>query len=725
MLVSNNNNLLNILLPSDNKVLKEALKDADVKTMNNIKNGNTSVADILKNLFNDAKTGAKSNATIENLLKNSAVFKDLGSFSKSITTLLNQIDSDANLAKFKPILQSFLKDIATLDDKALKNLMTNSGVFLESKALNQVKAQTNLPANLENILNQLKTILKDIPSMDARKIETLIDKILQNNPKVVTPNQTTQMQNSSDMKSLVSMLQNLSKNVSDKQLVNLTTLTNSLKNISSEAQLIESKISNLPTQKAETQQTNVNQNLNQRNIPLGQNEQLTQRNTNVAQQTTLQSTSQQQVSTSTQTQTNIPQAKEAIVTKTLDTLVQLKNELISNKNIPNSQNILKQIDSLLQNNDLFSKTNTNVEAKTLINQLTNLNEIKVASSQNSNINQLVNNLKTQAETITTLENKVLQNQNVQSEKLQLTSDIKQTLTSLKNELVNIPNMDNKVVNQIIDKLLNLQNIFSKMELPLDLKSFQQTILNQTSSLSNFQSVFSSNVNELILTLKESITNLSTNQNNLNLQNTIIKTVEKLEGIINNFLQNINNMPTDKTGSNPLQNDFKAVLLQLQNELASKSDPASLETQKQVEKMISQVEYHQLLSATSNSNNVYIPFIWDMLEEGSIAMKKVDEEKFYCEINLSLKEFGQTQLMLALYDKNKLDLTIYASKDSFKQAIRENSTKLKQALNTVDLIPVNFKIIDLKKEEEKPKEQNQVNAFNQDANSLGFGVNIKV
>lgn len=112
----------------------------------------------------------------------------------------------------------------------------------------------------------------------------------------------------------------------------------------------------------------------------------------------------------------------------------------------------------------------------------------------------------------------------------------------------------------------------------------------------------------------------------------------------------------------------------------------------------------------------------MLDDGSISMKKLNEDKFYCEINLSLKEFGQTQLLLSLYDKNKLDLTIYASKDSFKQSIRENSSKLKQALNSVDLIPVNIKIIDLKKEEET-KEVNPSNIYNQDAN-LGFGIDIK-
>lgn len=68
MLVSNNN-LLKILLPSNNKVLNDALKQADVKTLSNIKNGEVTVEDILKNLFNQAKVGAKTNSSIETLLK--------------------------------------------------------------------------------------------------------------------------------------------------------------------------------------------------------------------------------------------------------------------------------------------------------------------------------------------------------------------------------------------------------------------------------------------------------------------------------------------------------------------------------------------------------------------------------------------------------------------------------------------------------------------------------
>ncbi len=109
------------------------------------------------------------------------------------------------------------------------------------------------------------------------------------------------------------------------------------------------------------------------------------------------------------------------------------------------------------------------------------------------------------------------------------------------------------------------------------------------------------------------------------------------------------------------------------------------------------------------------------------MKKTDEEKFYCQINLTLKDFGKVDLMLALYDKNKLDLTVYAQREHFKVAIRDNMQKLKIALNSVDLIPVNIKLLDLKDENESKNEPTKTyinNSYNQNLN-LSSGVDIRV
>ncbi len=424
MIVSNNNNLLNILLPNDNKILKEALKNADAQTLQKFQNGTVTVGDILKNLFEDLKTADKSPKSIENFLKDTNIFKMEQNFSKSMEQLLSQLKSQPSLEKFTAQIETLLKNITNLDENSLKQMIDKSGIFLESRIANEINLQTNkqenLPKNIAELLTQIKNLIKDIPNLEAKNITNLIDKILQTNSK----------------------------------------------------------------------------------------------------------------------------------------------QIISSNNLP-------------------------TEIKTLVSNLQNL----------------------------------------------------------------------------------LSNISSK-----------------------------------------EITTL----NNL---------AQKLETIINSLIQNSNNfLPKE---SNPIQNDMKALLLQVQGELTSKIDSNSQETLKQIDRLITQIEYHQLQSLVSNSNNVYIPFLWDILDEGSISMKKIDEDKFYCEINLSLKEYGETNLLLALYDKNKLDLTIYASKDSFKKALQEALPKLRSSLNSVDLIPVNIKIVNLKKED--TKEQKQMNQFNQNNNFINpnFGIDIRV
>lgn len=68
-----NNNLLNILLPNDNKVIKEALKQADLNQLAD-SSKNRSVQHILANFFNDLTQGTKSNETVVNLLKKCQYF---------------------------------------------------------------------------------------------------------------------------------------------------------------------------------------------------------------------------------------------------------------------------------------------------------------------------------------------------------------------------------------------------------------------------------------------------------------------------------------------------------------------------------------------------------------------------------------------------------------------------------------------------------------------------
>ena len=642
IMIVSSNNLLKILLPNDNKVLKDALKQADIKTLANIKSGDISVDDILKDLFTQAKTGTKTNASIENLLKNSTVFKDLGNFSKNIETLLKQTSQNETLQKFKPQLEALLKNLGNIDDKVLKNSLEKSGVFLEAKMLSQTQTKTSLPKELENILNQIKTILKQIDLPQAKNISQTIDKLLNQNLKGLetNPNETIK-----DLKTLTSQLETLGKSLQNKQTANLEQLTNSLKNISNQVQLTQSKIDNGSTQVEKLMHN-----------------------------------------------------KSEAFTNTRDVLLNLKNEILQNNNLPNKQNLLKQIDNLLQSKELNTNINTS-SLKAAPNQasetLTTLKEVIVSlqNKQPVNPDKIINslqNLSTQ-----------LQTNQVKNEAL---TQVKEILQNLKNELILDKNIPNKqaLLNQI-DNLLQNKN--------MDSLNLKPTINNLTS-----------NIETLLKDLKTTVAQL--NQGNTNQANfeKIDKALVKLEQTAQNFIQTLNKGENPKAANVNLQNDMKAILLKVQEELATNTtDPKASDTSKQVDKVLTQIEYHQLLSLVSNSNSVYIPFIWDMLEDGSISMKEGKDEKFYCEINLNLKEFGETKLLLGLYDKNKLDLTIYATKDHFKEAIKENIFKLKRAMNSVELIPVNIHILDFDKD--KKEEVKKTDVYNQNIN-LGFGVDIK-
>lgn len=562
MLVSNGS-LLNILLPNNNKVLNDVLKEADSKNLEQMvksSTSSTSASTILKELFTSLKDGTKSNSTIENMLKNSATFKELGNVSTNLSSLVDELSTDENLQKFKPVLENFLKDVKNIDANALKEQIKNSGIFLESKLSQTPNSKP------ENVLTQLQNLVKDINTPQAKQVNELIDKLLQNiktqtnTNTQITQNQTATNEFTNNLKTLTSSLQNLNNSLNPTQTQNLSNLANQLKSLINEGTLVESKIEN--------------------------STKLTDKTTNLTNNTTL---------------------KDSINLQTKELLTQIKNDIIQNPNMIQNKNILPMIDNLLKMDNLFSKNDT------------------------------------------------------------------------------------------------IQNFLTNS--------------NSSANLSTFTSNFASNLSPLLTTLKESLEAL--NPNNTHLQNHLTKLVDKVEHII----QDLATTPNGKLDTK-VSEDMKTVLLQMQDELASKTDPKSLEVAKQVDRLLTQIDLHQLTSLVSNSNYVYLPFFWEMLEDGSIEMKQKDEEKFFCQINLTLKDFGKVDLMLGLYDKNKLDLTIYAQREHFKTAIRENMQQLKIALNSVELIPVNVKLLDMKEDNKESNKPTQTYINNYNNQDLSSGIDIR-
>ena len=555
MLISNGS-ALNILLANNNRVLNDALKEADNKTLNNLlkqdssnssSSTNTAASSILKEVLNSIKDGTKSNSTLENILKNSTAFKDLGNLSSNLSSLLESIKDDESLQKFKPLLENFLKNIKDVTADNLKEQIKNSGIFLENKL------SSNPNAKLENLLQNISNLLKTIDTPEAKNSSQIIDNILKNIPKDGSLKGSELLNN---LKTLVSSLQNLSSSLNSNQTQTLNNLANELKNFIQNGSMIESKTENL-VQK-----------------------------------------------TLTQTQTS------------------------EDENINSANNNIK---SLINN-----------QVKELLNQ------IKQDLTQNQNI---------------------IQNKNI--------------LT-------------------LIDKLISLPDLFSKSE----------AILNsvQNSNISNFSNNFATNLNPLLTALKESLQAI--NPKNIEIQNQINSLIKKVENIIQEYTNNQLDNPKD---NQKLDNDFKSILLKMQDEVAQKTDIKSQDSLKTINNLLTQIDMQQLTSLVSNSNFVYIPFFWEMLEDGTVEIKEKEEDKFFCQIKLTLKDFGKIDLMLSMYDENKLDMTIYAQREHFKVTLRDNLQKLKLALNEANIIPMHIKLLDMKEESEN-KEQKPTNVYQNNYNN---------
>jgi hypothetical protein len=554
MLISNGS-ALNILLANNNRVLNDALKEADNKTLNNLlkqdssnssSSTNTAASSILKEVLNSIKDGTKSNSSLENILKNSTAFKDLGNLSSNLSSLLESIKDDESLQKFKPLLENFLKNIKDVTADNLKEQIKNSGIFLENKL------SSNPNAKLENLLQNISNLLKTIDTPEAKNSSQIIDNILKNIPKDGSLKGSELLNN---LKTLVSSLQNLSSSLNSNQTQTLNNLANELKNFIQNGSMIESKTENL-VQK-----------------------------------------------TLTQTQTS------------------------ETENINSANNI---------------KSLINNQVKELLNQ------IKQDLTQNQNI---------------------IQNKNI--------------LT-------------------LIDKLISLPDLFSKSE----------AILNsvQNSNISNFSNNFATNLNPLLTALKESLQAI--NPKNIEIQNQINSLIKKVENIIQEYTNNQLDNPKD---NQKLDNDFKSILLKMQDEVAQKTDIKSQDSLKTINNLLTQIDMQQLTSLVSNSNFVYIPFFWEMLEDGTVEIKEKEEDKFFCQIKLTLKDFGKIDLMLSMYDENKLDMTIYAQREHFKVTLRDNLQKLKLALNEANIIPMHIKLLDMKEESEN-KEQKPTNVYQNNYNN---------
>ena len=555
MLVSTNTQL-NILVANQttNNVLKEVLKEADVKTLTN-QNKDLNVSTLLKTLFNNIQNSTKSNETVLNLLKNSNLSKDLGSFTSNVQTLMKSLPNDKTSDELKTFLQKFSISPDQATPKDVKEQIQKSGLFLESKLLNQFNNPNT--KNENSLLNDMKTVLLKTKAQLQSQVPTQSKPETTTSQKVDTPlqNQTVSKENSGSTELLKQV---------DKLLTQLKTL-------------------------------------------------------------------------------EAPNTKEAISKPTLNNEAKpITQQATSNTVLKSDSPILNEVKTLL------TKVQTQLQAQ----------------------------VPTQSKPETTTSQKVdtpLQNQST-SQFLQMKVELKaqEQSSPIPKESANT-NETLKQIDKVLSQLKTLdtptKELATKNSLTMDARQTQQ----------------------------------------INTQ--IIKSDSPIFNDIKTILTKIQeNIKTQIQSQSNIQDDLKMV--------SSTKDSDPTETLKQVDKLLTQIDYHQLYSIANSSNNIYIPFLWDLLEDGSIDIKKADENKFYCLIDLTLKDLGKINLHLYLYEDVNLDISVFVEKEETKQLIRQKSTALKRELVGTDINLIGLNIFTLKDESTKEDIYKQNDDFD-------FGVNIKV
>ena len=377
--------------------------------------------------------------------------------------------------------------------------------------------------------------------------------------------------------------------------------------------------------------------------------------------------------------------KDALTPEKLPSSIQ---KLLSDiKNLSN-QNLLSQIltlnDESLDNQNSFMKLTSMLEKassdaknlldnssiKTLLKDVDKLDNVAKFLDKNFSKEQSADAVKSQIgkmeNFISNLSEKVA---NLASEKLNQSVAFSSNHKELKAILENLKN-DLKMLNNIGDEA-GLVKAFNEVS--------------DVSKEGSLQDKLQSAARRLAHSLSLADPEASTAKSDLAESKALLKQLKLATNDINNITTK-----SQSEISKVLNQDVKSTLLNI----SEKSQNA--QTVNAANKMISQIEMHQMVSSLQGGIQTYMPYIWDGVEGGNVAFKQGKKDKFYAQIDLNFKKFGQINVMVGLVDKRYIDLSVATQTNEFKELILGNSSELKQAISKLGLIVSNFNIKTLPK-----------------------------
>ena len=458
--------------------------------------------------------------------------------------------------------------------------------------------------------------------------------------------------------------------------------------------------------------------------------------------------------------TLLENSKQSLKFKDISTDVK---QIISSLNTELENNPeVKKLTSSLKNSLVDIKTLDEKILKSTFQNNGILLESKISKSTisvSNNLEKLVGQLNDNVKVLNSLDKVVLSD---------IKMDIKSEISNMKNtsgisEVKEIKNIINKIdSHNIIEEHSKIENTLSKLNEisvqidKIELKNVNPTVKNEIvlnlkelaqQAKNNLLNTNSLNINKSILIIQDQVENIKSDNlgeikaeiKKLDTQikaliseknpeirvllnkEMIQETSKIIDTLKNGNLPDLlkNNITTMKN----ISNDVKNIMLQMKEiiEQANNSETVSKELKTSVDKVLSQIDYYQISSYSSNSNHGYLSFLQDELNDADIKFSNTNNEEFSCLIHLSLKEKGDLKILLQLDNNKNLNIDIGVEQTEFKEIIQNALQKLRLQITSLGLSVLNLNIFDLSEDLNKSDE---LKAYGNNTN-LDFGIDIKV
>jgi len=393
--------------------------------------------------------------------------------------------------------------------------------------------------------------------------------------------------------------------------------------------------------------------------------------------------------------------KDTTSTKLYDLHKQLSNlNILLKQDIPKDENVIKDISKNIQDLDTkLQKTVENIQLKDIVKeQVVSLKEQFKPLIQNPTLlNDKVVKLDLQ-KGIEKLDHEILKEISKSDKRIEDLNTIKEHIKQIS---VALDDIDENKFN-----LLNISNMKHSIE-SLDKTKDDTTLENRVKSavFKLLNSVKDLNIDNSLELKNKDISNIKTQISSLN------KLVDSVMTGLKTQDQNLN-----------ISNDIKNIFLNIDKKISSELlETKTLDDVKQlkqnVDKVLTQIEYFQALSYTTDSNFTYLPFVWDGLDDGDIKFEIKDDGYTTCQINLKLKYYDEIRIFLKLDQSKNIELNFGVFNSDLLALIQQNLQTLRVATNQIGLNLVGLNVFTL-------SNSNQFNPY-ESSDNFDFGVNIKV